>query len=172
MSAAPETRAGYYVGFYYPEVSIFAYDTKSSRNIFQATGSGISRTADPRVACQQLAAMCSSNIPPPSIPYFLCTPTKAAMGAGFTILTTDGNSYWPAVTTVVPNGPADNADLEGGDIILSINGIDTRGQDIQHIYCQTRGDVGSKCVLLVWRLGKRLPLTITMSSRDEVYKQK
>jgi hypothetical protein len=172
LETGTETRGGYTVGHNYPRVSIFGYDAKSSKNIYQADGTGISDNDDARIACEWLADDCSRAIPRPDTTNFSCPPLKGRVGVNYTIITTDGNTYWPGVIAVVPNSPAEDAGIIPGDLILSIDGKDTRNKDYVFVLCLMRGDPGATHNFVLWRTGNRVPVAITLKPMDEVYKKK
>ncbi|MDQ2991634.1 MAG: S41 family peptidase [Candidatus Eremiobacteraeota bacterium] len=61
------------------------------------------------------------------------------------------------VTNLVPNGPADKAGVKQDDIIVSIDGLTTKGMPIQKASTHLRGKEGTQVVLIVQRNGAIMP---------------
>jgi len=69
------------------------------------------------------------------------------------------------VSDVVPDGPAEAAGLENGDVLLEVDGrAMTSVRRVQRAI--DRRDPGDEVELLVLRDGERLPLTATLDERD------
>jgi serine protease Do len=70
------------------------------------------------------------------------------------------------VSQVEPGGPADNAGIRPGDIILKFNGAPLeRSSDLPRQVGQTT--VGSKATVTVWRRGTQLELPVTVGQFEE-----
>jgi len=73
------------------------------------------------------------------------------------VIGTDDATKMISVTNLVPNGPADTAGIKQDDIIVSIDGLSTKGLEIQKASTHLRGKEGTQVVLVVQRDGKTLP---------------
>lgn len=67
----------------------------------------------------------------------------------------------------LPGSPAEVSGLQADDIVISVDGIATRGRDLADIIQQVRGPRGTEVVLTVQRLGEPEPLQFTVT-RDEI----
>lgn len=72
-----------------------------------------------------------------------------------------------AVVSVVPNGPAEKAGIQGGDIIESIEGRNTRDIPLAEIRAIVAGEKGSNINLILLRQSRAEPAKVTVT-RDEV----
>jgi len=72
----------------------------------------------------------------------------------------DGHDGYPVVKSVIHGGPAESAGLQGGDVILGIDGRDTNGLDTEQIVALIRGESGAAVTLRVRSQGKEVTLTI------------
>jgi len=74
------------------------------------------------------------------------------------------------VASVTPNGPAEAAGIQAGDIILKFDGKDV--MDMQHlprIVAET--DIGKEVPVEVWRKGKRVSVTAKVGELEETEQQ-
>jgi hypothetical protein len=173
MTSTTQTTNGYIVGRFYPESMVFAYDRKSRKNIYQATASGVSSTHDVRVASQLLIIKCLKEIPGCSAADNSPCPLQSGrIGLRSIVTTTDGNNYWPAITNVVPNSPAELAGMEYGDFIISIDGVSMRNKDLAFYLCHIVGVPGTIHNFVLSRLGTQIAASVTMKSHSEVYPSK
>src|SRR5208282_5051375 len=74
------------------------------------------------------------------------------------------------VASVTPNGPAEAAGIQAGDIILKFDGKDV--MDMQHlprIVAET--DIGKEVPVEVWRKGKRISVSAKVGELEETEQQ-
>ncbi len=83
-------------------------------------------------------------------------------GTGIVIEADDAGKYI-SVTTIVPGGPADKANVRQGDVILSIDGTPTKGMSLNAASAHLRGKAGTPVTLEIQRDGARLPAPITLT---------
>jgi carboxyl-terminal processing protease len=67
----------------------------------------------------------------------------------------------------LPGSPAESVGIQAGDVVISVDGLATRGRDLADIIKQVRGPRGTEVVLTIRRAGEPEPLTFTVV-RDEI----
>ena len=73
------------------------------------------------------------------------------------------------VSSVIPDGPADKADIQQDDIIFAVNGTPINGKTIQQTSGLLRGKVGTTVAVTIVRDGKTLaPITLTRETIHQV----
>jgi hypothetical protein len=162
------TRPGYTVGYHYPSASVEVFDAHTFKLIWTGTGVGTSRNPDVRVSCQLVLAKMISEFPSVPIQY-ICTPTEGAMGVKFAVVTVDGNNYFPTVLGLPEKGPAKKAGVKLYDMILSIDGHPVVNTPLSEVICRMMGASGSPARLELWRLGERIPITVTRIPYSQIY---
>lgn len=150
------TRPGYTVGAYYPAVSISIFDGKTLKNVWFGSGAGSSHTSDPRISSQVVITYLMGEFP--TIP----AARQPLPGVRIGVFTNDGNAYVPVVLDV-PNGPAKKAGLKQYDMILGIDGRSLINKPFSEALAVLRGEPGTRSILDVLRLDKRLSLNVTRS---------
>jgi carboxyl-terminal processing protease len=83
-------------------------------------------------------------------------------GVGFTLRTEDER---PEVVTVIKGSPAEKAGVKPGDVIMSVDGEDTRGESLDSVVLRIRGKEGTKVKIEVMREEKPVEFVIT---REEI----
>jgi carboxyl-terminal processing protease len=86
-------------------------------------------------------------------------------GVGFT-LRKDKKTDRPVVANVIKGSPSEKAGIKRDDIIMSVDGWDTKGQPLDAVVLRIRGKKGTKVKLKVQRKGKPLEFTITRQKID------
>ena len=79
-------------------------------------------------------------------------------GVGFT-LREDKATKRPKVYSVIQGSPADKAGVKKDDIILSVDGWNTKGQNIDVVVSHIRGKNGTTVTLVIQRPGVKKPMT-------------
>ncbi len=79
-------------------------------------------------------------------------------GVGFTLREDKGR---PMVVSVIKGSPSDKAGIKAGDIIMSVDGKDTKGESLDTVVLQIRGKQGTKVKLGVMRGTKTTTYSIT-----------
>lgn len=79
----------------------------------------------------------------------------------------DRNSLIMTITRPFPNGPADKAGIEAGDIIYKVNDEDVTGMDINSVVAKMRGEKGTDVKLTILR-GEKLEEKSFVIVRDDV----
>jgi S1-C subfamily serine protease len=74
------------------------------------------------------------------------------------------------VTRVSQDGPADNATLRPGDVLVSLGGQPITGQADFYTRLWARGPAGVTVPLEVLRAGKIQKITVTSGDRDAYYR--
>ncbi len=86
-------------------------------------------------------------------------------GVGFT-LRSDKATDRPKVVTVIKGSPADRAGVRAEDIVMSVDGKDTKGEPLDAVVLRIRGRKGTKVRIGIQRNGKSMQFTITREKID------
>ena len=70
------------------------------------------------------------------------------------------------ISYVMPGEPAESAGLRSGDVIIGVDGVDTRGLSLSDVAAKIRGKAGTEVTLMVYRedTEETLELTVKRSS--------
>ncbi|PKQ28625.1 MAG: hypothetical protein CVT63_01915 [Candidatus Anoxymicrobium japonicum] len=79
-------------------------------------------------------------------------------GVGFTLRMYKGR---PKVVSVIKGSPSDKASVKSADIIMSVDGMDTKGKRLDNVVLHIRGRQGTKVKIEIERGGKTLNFVIT-----------
>lgn len=82
------------------------------------------------------------------------------VGIGVTIQVMEDNSGF-LVTKVNPEGPADQAGMLPGDLMVAVDGTDVRGWDVNDTSALVKGEENTTVDITVIRAGEELTLTVT-----------
>lgn len=85
---------------------------------------------------------------------------NAYVGVGITIIVRE-DAVGFQVTKVNPGGPAEEAGMEPGDVIIAIEGISTEGMDTDSASALVKGEENTQVVLTVLRGDQTMDLTVT-----------
>lgn len=102
----------------------------------------------------------SYYIPAAEYDAYLERMANAYVGIGVTIQLTDSENGF-LVIKVNEGGPADQAGLLAGDIMIAVDGTDVRGMDGSQVGDLVRGEAGTQVELTVLRSGSELTITAT-----------
>lgn len=86
-------------------------------------------------------------------------------GVGFT-LRVDEDLDRPAVVSVIKGSPSEAAGVKANDVIMSVDGHDTKGEPLDAVVLRIRGKKGTKVKLEVERNGEPESFTITREKID------
>lgn len=106
----------------------------------------------------------TNYIPESEIEDYKIMNTQEYAGIGAMIGTEDGQII---VTEPYKNSPADQAGLRAGDVIVSVDGIETKGKNTEQLSEMLKGAAGTKVSVNIFRptLNESLEITIT---RDKI----
>ncbi|WP_192930819.1 PDZ domain-containing protein [Deinococcus sp. AJ005] len=157
------SREGYSKGLFYPAVSVIVYDAKTQKEQVIASGVGTSQNSDVRVSAQNLMYRIFAQMPPANFPD---NPTKSGQ-IGFFVVpwTSDGNTYYPIITDVTKDLPAEKAGLRFGDFILTIDGQSTANRPDVEIGVLLAGEAGQEKILVINRGTEVKTVKIMMIAR-------
>lgn len=82
------------------------------------------------------------------------------VGIGVTIQVMEDNSGF-LVTKVNPEGPADQAGMMPGDLMIAVDGTDVRGWDVNDTSALVKGEENTTVDITVQRSGEEITLTVT-----------
>ena len=163
-STSPKTPQGLRVGTHYPQIEVTLFDKKNMSVGWSGTAIGASHSSEIQISAQlivrslisqlQLSEHRSTNFPL----------NTGKIGLGYAIITTDGKNYYPAITGLNANAPANTAGLKNTDYIIEINNQPTLNKTTASISNMLSGADGSNIKLKIWRMGtqneysfKRIP---------------
>ncbi|MBN2168102.1 MAG: PDZ domain-containing protein [Actinobacteria bacterium] len=81
-------------------------------------------------------------------------------GVGFTLRDEEGR---PKVVSVIEGSPSEKAGVKEGDIIMAVDGKDTKDQGLNNVVLWIRGERGTEVTLDVKRTGEDKELSFTMT---------
>jgi carboxyl-terminal processing protease len=81
-------------------------------------------------------------------------------GIGSSVTSENGQITTVSVT---PGGPADQAGLKAGDVILEIDGVTTQGMAVDQVVAKVQGPAGTKVTLLVQHIGESTSVSINIT---------
>lgn len=159
------TRPGYTTGNYYPVIALSAFDSKSGKNIWYASGVGCSRNPDVRVSSQglylgMLKKLTGSQASAKNFPM-----GTGRIGIDLSQFTPDGTTTYLVAAAVVKGSPCDKAGIKQYDVILSIDGKSMTNRTYSDVLKAVTGDTGSQCVMDVARGKKVFTATMTRIAR-------
>lgn len=79
---------------------------------------------------------------------------------------TDADTGYATITGVIEGSPAEDADLQEGDIIYKVDGEDVTGEDLETIVSKIKGEEGTTVNLTVIRDGEEVEKEITRAKVD------
>lgn len=84
------------------------------------------------------------------------------VGVGIAISMNQPNSY-PAIPSVIYNGPAWEAGIKPGALILKVNDKSMKSQALTHVIQELRGEAGSEVRITIRQPGSQVSRTVTMT---------
>ena len=109
---------------------------------------------------QSLGDRWSYYIPASEYAAYLDQMSNSYVGIGITIQVTEDQKGF-LVTKVNAGGPADQAGMLPGDIVVAVDGIDIRDMDIDETGTLVKGEENTTVDITVERSGEALTLTVT-----------
>lgn len=153
------TRPGYNVGRFYPTIDMFVFDPKTFKAVWTARGVGVSDNSDVRISGQIVMGAMVKEYPSPNETGI--SDQSGFIGIRLGLFTNNGNSYYPTVLELVDGMPAKNKGMRLYDMIIAIDGKDTRNMPVSEVLNLLRGVEDSKVDLSVWRVDKLIKYTLT-----------
>lgn len=102
----------------------------------------------------------SYYIPAAELPSFLENSENAYVGIGVTVQPTDDNSGL-MVIAVQPGGPAEEAGVQVGDVIIQVDGESAQDRTVTEISAMIKGEEGTVVSITVLRSGEGITMSIT-----------
>ena len=102
----------------------------------------------------------SYYIPAAELPSFLENSENAYVGIGVTVQATDDNSGL-MVIAVQPGGPAEEAGVQVGDVIIQVDGESAQDRTVTEISAMIKGEEGTVVSITVLRSGEGLTMSMT-----------
>ena len=102
----------------------------------------------------------SYYIPAAELPGFLDNSENAYVGIGVTVQATDDNSGL-MVIAVQPGGPAEEAGVQVGDVIIQVDGESAQDRTITEISAMIKGEEGTVVSITVLRSGEGITMSMT-----------
>lgn len=102
----------------------------------------------------------SYYIPAAELPSFLENSENAYVGIGVTVQATDDNSGL-MVIAVQPGGPAEEAGVQVGDVIIQVDGESAQDRTVTEISAMIKGEEGTVVSITVLRNGEGITMSMT-----------
>lgn len=102
----------------------------------------------------------SYYIPAAELPSFLENSENAYVGIGVTVQATEDNSGL-MVIAVQPGGPAEEAGVQVGDVIIQVDGESAQDRTVSEISAMIKGEEGTVVSITVLRSGEGITMTVT-----------
>uniref|UniRef100_UPI00402735E2 S41 family peptidase n=1 Tax=Faecousia sp. TaxID=2952921 RepID=UPI00402735E2 len=102
----------------------------------------------------------SYYIPAAELPGFLENSENAYVGIGVTVQATDDNSGL-MVIAVQPGGPAEEAGVQVGDVIIQVDGESAQDRTVSEISAMIKGEEGTVVSITVLRSGEGITMSMT-----------
>lgn len=102
----------------------------------------------------------SYYIPAAELPSFLENSENAYVGIGVTVQATEDNSGL-MVIAVQPGGPAEEAGVQVGDVIIQVDGESAQDRTVTEISAMIKGEEGTVVSITVLRSGEGITMTVT-----------
>lgn len=102
----------------------------------------------------------SYYIPAAELPSFLENSENAYVGIGVTVQATDDNSGL-MVFAVQPGGPAEEAGVQVGDVIIQVDGESAQDRTVTEISAMIKGEEGTVVSITVLRSGEGITMSMT-----------
>lgn len=102
----------------------------------------------------------SYYIPAAELPGFLENSENAYVGIGVTVQATDDNSGL-MVIAVQPGGPAEEAGVQVGDVIIQVDGESAQDRTVTEISAMIKGEEGTVVSITVLRSGEGITMSMT-----------
>ena len=102
----------------------------------------------------------SYYIPAAELPSFLDNSENAYVGIGVTVQATDDNSGL-MVIAVQPGGPAEEAGVQVGDVIIQVDGESAQDRTVSEISAMIKGEEGTVVSITVLRSGEGITMSMT-----------
>jgi len=175
MTSSTYTKPGYTVGHYYPAVTIFIYDRKTLKEVWEASGVAVSNNPNMSVSEEGLLSYMidkypyasASNYNTKQIKIYTAEAILSDLGIkSCTIFTNDGISYFPIVR-INKDSIAEREGLKDGDMIIEINGVSTLNKSFSEIANLLVEKPGAELNIKVKRLNEILQLTIPIDWKKE-----
>lgn len=102
----------------------------------------------------------SYYIPASELPSFLENSENAYVGIGVTVQATEGHSGL-MVIAVQPGGPAEEAGVQVGDVIIQVDGESAQDRTVTEISAMIKGEEGTVVSITVLRSGEGITMSMT-----------
>ena len=102
----------------------------------------------------------SYYIPASELPSFLENSENAYVGIGVTVQATEDNSGL-MVIAVQPGGPAEEAGVQVGDVIIQVDGESAQDRTVSEISAMIKGEEGTVVSITVLRSGEGITMSMT-----------
>ena len=164
--ATPKPMRTNYIVRSTPSLKIIAYDRASRKCIEQWAAGGVVKDVNFRAASEQLIWQFAVSLPTPWSATWKGLYGKGEAGFGFHMWSKDADNFWPDISFLEKNSPAEKAGLKPGDVVLSVDGENLKNVDYRECLRRLKGPPGRELHLLLWRWwDKIITSTVIMTSR-------
>ncbi len=158
------TRPGHYEGCYYPYLFVAALDKNSKKIVWSGSVIGATPNHDIRLSAQVLFSdLFGRGKPnfPVSSTYGKTDDSKDGIfGMMATPYTVDGNNFYPYISSVVVDSPADKENLRPGDVIIKIDGQSTLNWPLSRILKAMNKSKGESLTVTIKRGDKTFDVNL------------
>lgn len=154
------TRPGYYIGAYYPLISVSVFDKKTKKVVWSGRAVTSTPERDIRLSGQNLLEYIFIDEDKPSFPEHKDFASKKndvkneVLGFSPYIYTLDGNNFYPTIISIRQGSPADKQRLKIYDTIIHIDGISTLNKSLSEILEAMNKNKGEQLMLTIERGNK------------------
>ncbi len=172
MGYIPYKKSDYTVQKNYAQLVVATFDAQTQKELVIGRTSGNTVSADPSLATQFLITMMYDF---PKNEKGIEEAISKAKWQGFVGFfaasrSVNGTTLYPIVFNVVPGSPADKEGLKADDVLVAINGIETKNVPFVKLIRDIIVNPGDIIRIRVWRgENKFKELEIKAKTREEVY---
>lgn len=146
----------------YTTADLRIYDVRQNQPVFVSTVYAETRSADSRVACQSTFRKALEQLPRGGANTF---DLKRTLGFGISIITLDGNRYFPLVNKVADDGLGEAAGLRDSDFLMEIDGETTSNLPYSAVHQRLAKAIDGQISLSVYRAGERLNIQLAAKQK-------
>jgi len=135
-------------------VWVFGYDGKTGRPLISIFGFGSYSTSSLSIAAHYLIRSALDQLEFASPDNRLNHFGSGMVGISYVMFSADGFNYWPTITSLVPDAPANNIGLRVNDEILKVDDVPLKNASHVTVLDIIKGDSGTARKMTVWRKGE------------------
>ena len=149
------------------QLALYFFDLSSKQVIWAGNGAGITRSLSTYLASQQLIKSLVNNIPVSKNNTALFEYKTGSMGISYSIMSLDGINYYPLITAILTDSPANKADITPGDILLKVNGQSVVNKTYKDVSKLLNGDACEIKRLILKHNNRNVEADVALKYRSE-----